>query len=216
MPCLGRELARCGRNRTGIMEAIGPVVRTRRLATSRFAMSDLDVPPCCCADWAAGIARTHAGKLAAIARHEGVTAADALDVVQDAFHIFLQRPNAEALRARPREAEALLATIARNVARNLRRRHHNARPHVAVEETELAMTAPTPIEALENAATAAQLVGCMAGLADVHRHVITLRVLEELSGEQAAAELGLTANHVGVLLHRARKQLERCMLETTS
>jgi RNA polymerase sigma-70 factor (ECF subfamily) len=175
-------------------------------------MSDSDPTACCCADWAAGIARSHAGKLAAIARYEGVNAADALDVVQDAFHIFLQRPDAEALRARPGDAEALLATITRNAARNLRRRHHNARPHVDVDETDLAMTAPTPIEALESATTAAQLVGCMATLGDVHRHVITLRVLEELSGEEAAAELGLTTNHVGVLLHRARKQLEQCML----
>jgi RNA polymerase sigma-70 factor (ECF subfamily) len=173
-------------------------------------MSDSDPTACCCADWAAGIARTHAGKLAAIARREGVNAADALDVVQDAFHVFLQRPDAEALRSRPGDAEALLATITRNAARNLRRRHHNARPHVEIDETHL-VSSPTPIEALENAATAAQLVGCMAGLAEVHRHVITLRVLEELSGEEAAAELGLTANHVGVLLHRARKQLEQCM-----
>ncbi len=180
-------------------------------------MSDpTDPTACCCADWAAGIARTHAGTLAAIARHEGINAADALDIVQDAFHIFLQRPDAEAMRARPGEAERLLATITRNAARNLRRRHHNARPHVDVDETELAVAAPTPIEALENATTAAQLVGCMAGLGEVHRHVITLRVLEELSGEEAATELGLTANHVGVLLHRARKQLEQCMLAAAS
>ena len=180
-------------------------------------MFDPDDPTsCCCADWAAGIARAHAGKLAAIARYEGVNAADALDVVQDAFHTFLSRPDAEELRGRPGEAERLLATITRNAARNLRRRHHNARPHVDIDEAELAGAAPSPIEALESATTAAQLVGCMAGLAEVHRHVITLRVLEELSGEEAAAELGLTANHVGVLLHRARKQLEQCMLATAS
>lgn len=180
-------------------------------------MSDSTEPTaCCCADWAAGIARMHAGRLAAIARREGINAADALDVVQDAFHVFLQRPDAEALRARPGEAEALLATITRNAARNLRRRHHNARPHVDVSETDLVASAPTPVEELENATTAAQLVGCLAGLGEVHRHVITLRVLEELSGEEAAVELGLTANHVGVLLHRARKQLAQCMLANDS
>jgi RNA polymerase sigma-70 factor, ECF subfamily len=42
--------------------------------------------------------------------------------------------------------------------------------------------------------------------------VITLRVLEELSGHEAAEALGISANHVGVLLYRARKELERCML----
>jgi len=35
--------------------------------------------------------------------------------------------------------------------------------------------------------------------------------LDELSGEEAAQTLGLTADHVAVLLHRARKQLEQCM-----
>jgi RNA polymerase sigma-70 factor (ECF subfamily) len=180
-------------------------------------MSDsIDPTSCCCADWAAGMARAHAGKLAAIARREGLGAADALDVVQDAFHIFLQRPDADTLREQPGAAEKLLATITRNAARNLRRRHHLARPHVDVDETDLVAPVPTPIEALESATTAAQLVGCMAGLGEVHRHVITLRVLEELSGEEAAAELGLTANHVGVLLHRARQQLEQCMLEAAS
>jgi RNA polymerase sigma-70 factor (ECF subfamily) len=39
-------------------------------------------------------------------------------------------------------------------------------------------------------------------------------VLEELSGDDAARELGVTPGHVAVLLHRARKQLEACMLES--
>jgi RNA polymerase sigma-70 factor (ECF subfamily) len=51
----------------------------------------------------------------------------------------------------------------------------------------------------------------MAKLGDAHRHVVTLRVLEELSGDEAARELGVTPGHVAVLLHRARKQLEACM-----
>ena len=50
-----------------------------------------------------------------------------------------------------------------------------------------------------------------ADLGDTHRSVVTLRILEELTGDEAASELGLTPNHVGVLLHRARKQLEQCM-----
>jgi RNA polymerase sigma-70 factor (ECF subfamily) len=164
---------------------------------------------CCCADWVAGLARDHAGKLAAIARREGAGAADALDVVQDAFHTLLVR---EDLRARPpEEAVRVLCAIVRNAARNLRRRHRNARPHVDVDAAGLATSSPDPEAALASAVTAAQVVGCMAQLGDVHRHVITLRVLEELSSDEAAAALGVTPNHVAVLLHRARKQLERCM-----
>jgi RNA polymerase sigma-70 factor (ECF subfamily) len=178
-------------------------------ANSQGAMSE--VPRCCCADWVAGLARDHAGRLAAIARREGVLPEDALDVVQDAFHTFLQRPESERLRDKPDEAARLLAAIVRNAARNARRRHHRARPHVEVSELELASETPAADEFLDHAETSAQLAGCMARLGEVHRHVVTLRVLEELSGEQAARALGVTPGHVAVLLHRARKQLESCL-----
>jgi len=162
---------------------------------------------CCCADWVARLARDHAGRLAAVARREGASAIDALDLVQDAFHTLLQRPESETLRDRPDEAARLLAVIVRNAARNARRRHHRARPHVELDEVQLAADAPVP-DPLEHE----RLGRCMAKLGEIHRHVITLRVLEELSGDEAATELGVSANHVAVLLHRARKQLEACML----
>jgi RNA polymerase sigma-70 factor (ECF subfamily) len=169
------------------------------------------MPSCCCADWVAGLARDHAGKLAAIARREGLEPADALDVVQDAFHTLLQRPEVTALREHPDDAARVLAAIVRNAARNARRRHHRARPHVDVGELGLATGEPAPDAALAEAETAAQLAGCMARLGEIHRHVIALRVLEELSGQEAARALGVTPGHVAVLLHRARAQLEACM-----
>jgi RNA polymerase sigma-70 factor (ECF subfamily) len=171
-----------------------------------------ELPACCCGDWIAGLARDHAGRLAAIARREGIGASDALDVVQDAFHTLLGRPDVARLRSDPGGAARLLATIVRNAARNLRRRHHHARPHVDLAASELVAPEPRPDAALEQAITATQLVGCMARLGDVHRQIVTLRVLEEVSGDEAARALGLTTNHVAVLLHRARKELERCML----
>jgi len=163
---------------------------------------------CCCADWIEGLARTHAGRLAAIARREGASAADALDVVQDAFQRMLGRQD---LRGDPDAAARTLAAMVKNGARNLRRRHHNAKPH---DDIELTSDVPSPEDAIDRAETTAQLAGCLAALGDVHRHVVTLRVLEELSGDEAARELGVTPGHVAVLLHRARKQLERCMLAT--
>ena len=159
---------------------------------------------CCCADWIGPLAREHAGRLAAVARSEGASAIDALDLVQDAFHTLLERPEAHALRDKPDEVARLLSAIVRNAARNARRRHHRSKPH---EDIEIAVEAAPP-DPLEQE----RLGRCMAKLGEVHRHVITLRVLEELSGDEAARELGVTANHVGVLLHRARKQLEDCML----
>jgi RNA polymerase sigma-70 factor (ECF subfamily) len=166
----------------------------------------MDSPACCCGDRIARLARDHAGRLAAIARGEGATPADALDLVQDAFQLLLARPDFHAVCERPDEVAPLLATIVRNAARNLRRRHHNARPHVPIDEVELAGD-----ETIGDALEAAQLEGCLAKLGEVHRHVVTLRVLEELSGDEAAEALGVTPGHVAVLLHRARKQLERCM-----
>jgi RNA polymerase sigma-70 factor (ECF subfamily) len=161
---------------------------------------------CCCADWIGGLAREHAGRLAAVARREGASAVDALDLVQDAFHTLLLRPEAEALRDRPDEAARLLAAIVKNAARNARRRHHRARPHESVELA-VDVAPPDPPDPFAHE----RLGRCMAKLGEVHRHVITLRVLEELSGDEAARELGVTANHVAVLLHRARKQLADCM-----
>ncbi|HSK05189.1 MAG TPA: sigma-70 family RNA polymerase sigma factor, partial [Kofleriaceae bacterium] len=99
----------------------------------------------------------------------------------------------------------------RNAARNHRRRHHRARPHVDVERAPVAAGEPPPDAALDRARALAQLGGCLAELGDVHRRVVRLRVLEELSGDEAARELGLSPGHVAVLLYRARKQLERCM-----
>ena len=167
---------------------------------------------CCCGDWISHLARDHAGRLAAIARREGAGAADALDVVQDAFHTLLARPDIAILREKPDDAARVLTVIVRNAARNLRRRHHNSKPHVDSDDVELASRVPDPEQQLEDAVTASQLAGCMAKLGDAHRHVVTLRVLEELSGDEAARELGVTPGHVAVLLHRARKQLEACMI----
>ena len=168
-------------------------------------------PSCCCAEWIGALARDHAAALAAVARREGLAPADALDVVQDAFQTLLGRPEKDSLRERPEDAARLLGTLVRNAARNHRRRHFRARPHVDAETAALADDAPPADARLADADTATQLSGCQAKLGDVHRHVVTLRVLEELSGAEAARELGLTAGHVAVLLHRARQQLADCM-----
>src|SRR4051812_2428196 len=112
-------------------------------------MSDMQAIRCCCGDWIAGLARDHAGSLAAVARREGLGPSDALDVVQDAFHTLLGRPDIATLRARPDDAAPLLAVIVRNAARTLRRRHHHARPHVDIDDAELTAAEPLPDDALE-------------------------------------------------------------------
>ncbi len=47
----------------------------------------------------------------------------------------------------------------------------------------------------------------IAELPDTHRAVLILRDIEDLSTEEAAASLGITANAVKIRLHRARQAL---------
>lgn len=122
----------------------------------------------------------------------------------------LGREDMAELRELPEEAAALLTTIVKNAARNLRRRHHRAAPHRELDDTDL-VDERRADEVVAHAAEVTQLTGCMAGLPEVHRHVVAMRVLEEVSGPDTARALGLTPGHVAVLLHRARKQLELCM-----
>ena len=49
------------------------------------------------------------------------------------------------------------------------------------------------------------------GGADLQQRVVRLRMLEELSGDDVARELGLRADHVATLLYRAKKELFRCV-----
>ncbi|HVV84642.1 MAG TPA: sigma-70 family RNA polymerase sigma factor [Kofleriaceae bacterium] len=170
-------------------------------------------PPCSCSEWIGDLARAHTRRLAAVARHEGLGGDDALDAVQDGFRTLLDRPDAASLRERPDDAARVLTAIVRNAARNLRRRRHRALPHRELDDADL-VDVRRPDEVLVGAATSAQLGGCLAGLPEVHRQVVALRVLEEVSGADAARALGLTPGHVAVLLHRARKQLEACMQAT--
>lgn len=167
-------------------------------------------PPCNCSEWIGDLARAHTRRLAAVARHEGLGGDDALDAVQDGFRTLLARADAAALRDRPDEAAHLLTAIVRNAARNLRRRRHRAAPHRELDDADL-IDERRADDAIAGAATTAQLTGCLAGLPEVHRQVVAMRVLEEVSGAEAARALGVTPGHVAVLLHRARKQLERCM-----
>ena len=58
----------------------------------------------------------------------------------------------------------------------------------------------------ENSASLAALYEAIAKLDEVEKALITL-FLEDLSYEQIADVLGVSASHVGVMLHRAKKKL---------
>lgn len=163
-------------------------------------------------DWVGQLAKTHTDALARHARAQGLSAQDALDAVQEAFHTFLSLPQARSLVDHDEDAQRLLYVIVRNAARNMRRRHFRTAPHEPVDDA-LALDAelPSADELIERAQEHVQLLGCIAKLNQVQRHVVTLRMLDELQSSQIAQELELSPNHVSVLLYRARHELMRCI-----
>jgi len=176
---------------------------------------------CNCADgesaaflgWVGQLVHRHRGELAAVARAEGLTAEDAFDAVQDAFHTFLTLPAAHPLVDAGDESRRLLVTLTRNVARNRRRLHANARRHGG--DTDMLAGLPAAAAGADELIAAAQdqirLRRCVQTLADVQRAVVTLRMLDDVPGEDVAHALGITPGHVAVLLHRAKVNLLGCM-----
>lgn len=148
--------------------------------------------------------------LVRVARREGVSAADAVDVVQDALCTFLTMAAHGGSPTALPELSALLRTIVRNAARNRRRRHDVALPHVAVESAP-APDGPSAEELVARAEEHVRLRACVDQLCDTQRAVVMLRMLEERPGEDVAEALGITRGHVDVLLHRAKSSLRVCM-----
>jgi RNA polymerase sigma-70 factor, ECF subfamily len=163
--------------------------------------------------WVSRLVHDHRGSLARVARAEGLSPEDAFDAVQEAFHNFLTLPQAPNLVDEPDQSRKLLTALTRNVARNRRRLHAVARPHdsdpVALDR--LPAGSASVEEAIEAAEQHLRLAGCLGTLAEVQRSVVTLRMLDEVPGEDVARLLGISAGHVAVLLHRAKASLLQCM-----
>jgi RNA polymerase sigma-70 factor, ECF subfamily len=150
--------------------------------------------------------------LAGVARREGLSAEEAIDCVQDALITFLDLIQSGQLQ-RSADPGPVLVTIVRNAARNQRRRHHRAKPHADVGERELSAGGALQEELLARAEDTVRLRACVAELCEIQRAVVTLRLLEERPGENVAELLGVSANHVAVLLHRAKSALRTCMAD---
>ena len=176
---------------------------------------------CNCADadsaaflgWVGQLVHKHRRELAGVARAEGLTAEEAFDAVQDAFQTFLTLPAAHPLVDAGAESRRLLITLTRNVARNSRRLHAHARPHNG--DPDLIEGLPAAAAGADELIAAAEdrirLHRCVQTLADVQRAVVTLRMLDEVPGDDVAQALGITPGHVAVLLHRAKVNLLSCM-----
>jgi RNA polymerase sigma-70 factor (ECF subfamily) len=165
-------------------------------------------------EWATRLVHRHRGRLYRLARREGLRDEDALDCVQDAFHTFLVLPQARRLVESDEDSIKLLSALARNHARNRRRRHEIARPHDSAEEALARLSAEAqPVdELIARAEDFALMVGCLDHLGKLQRAVVSLRMLDEVAGEDVARMLGLPPAHIAVLLHRAKQNVRSCML----
>jgi len=165
-------------------------------------------------EWVTRLVHTHRGRLYGLARREGLREQDALDCVQDALQTFLLLPQARQLVESNDDSIKLLSVLVRNHARNRRRRHEVARPHDAGDETIALLTAEEPPvdELIAQAQDFALMIGCLDHLGKLQRAVVSLRMLDEVAGEDVAPMLGLPPSHVAVLLHRAKQNLRSCMV----
>lgn len=165
-------------------------------------------------EWVTRLVHTHRGRLYRLARREGLREEDALDCVQDALHTFLLLPQARQLVESNDDSIKLLSVLVRNHARNRRRRHEIARAHDSGDETLTLLTAQAmPVdELIAQAQDFALMIGCIDHLGKLQRAVVSLRMLDEVAGEDVAVMLGLPSSHVAVLLHRAKQHLRSCMV----
>src|SRR5271170_1366825 len=116
--------------------------------------------------WVTLLVHRHRARLARVVRREGVRADDALDCVQEAFLSFLNLPQARLLVGLPNDSARMLIILARNIARNRRRRHDYARPHIVDDEAveQLAGDATPVDEVIAAAEQHAMTLGCLATL----------------------------------------------------
>ena len=163
--------------------------------------------------WVDGLARQHTRDLTGLAAREGLGPDEALDAVQEAFATFLSLPQARGLSRHRDDSFAFLTVIVRNAARNIRKRHHRARPHDALDAASLVDDSPTTDVLIANAERHVAVLGCVQQLGKVQKQVVTLRMLEELTGTEVARQLGLSPAHIAVVLHRAKEALRQCLAE---
>src|SRR6266567_3486728 len=132
--------------------------------------------------------------------------ADAADAVQDTFLVATAK--LRDLRE-PAKLRSWLYAVARN---ECRRRLRAGNALSGLEEAADMPTQTAEIGAATDRAELQQLVrAAIAGLNPRERDVIELSLVHELDGDELAAALGVSRNHVHALLSRARSQLERSL-----
>jgi RNA polymerase sigma-70 factor (ECF subfamily) len=132
--------------------------------------------------------------------------ADAADCFQRTFLAALELSQAQTVRHWPALLRRLATARALDLLRQRRRQAGRLQPLVA--DSAVSPLAAQPGAAAQASELAGQLRLALAELDDRQAQVFCLACLEGCSYEEIAAQLGITVNHVGVLLTRARSSLQ--------
>ena len=135
-----------------------------------------------------------------ILRHD----ADTADCFQNTFLAALELSRRETVRHWPALLKRLATRQALNHLRRRRWEAHRARPLAADGG---AAAGATPEQGARAAELADRLLLALADLEPRQAEVFWLGCLDGWSYQEIADELGITVNHVGVLLSRARAEL---------
>ena len=170
------------------------------------------------------LVRTYGGRMLAVARGLVRHEEDARDVVQAAFLSAFKGLSAF-------NGECQLSTWLHRIVVNaalMRLRTRRRKPEESIEAmlptyledghhtqdfTEWALQADRLLEQKETRAT---VRAAIAMLPESHRTVLMLRDIQEMTTEEVALQLGITANAVKIRLHRARQALGTLLRSQTS
>jgi RNA polymerase sigma factor (sigma-70 family) len=135
--------------------------------------------------------------------------AEAADCFQDVFAEVLERASPDAVR----DWAAFLRWLAvrRALSRLRQRRKEASRRAVSVDVAVLATIARNPAEEAEWNELVERVRQAAARLPGQQGEAFWLRCVEQMDYAAIGAHLGVNANTVGVLVHRARQQLSRSL-----
>jgi RNA polymerase sigma-70 factor, ECF subfamily len=150
----------------------------------------------------------HRSLLERAARRAGFRGADAEELVQAVWATFLEVvPRFEGRS----QVRTFLFGILRREAAEARRERGRAAP---TEPSTLDRTIDVRADAhdaLAEAKLGQAVRGCVSQLPSTERRAVELKLLAERDTASVGRELGVTANYLGVLLHRARAHLRLCL-----
>ena len=159
-------------------------------------------------DWISGLVEQHARMVFATAYRILGRANEAEDVLQDVFLKVLGLGNGRVPDA-IRDWGAYLRTMASRAAINRLHQRRKWRGDTTGPRTGPVAESEDPSGQEHRAIILEQAIARLPGR---EAEVFSLRYIEDLSYERIAAQMNLSINQVGVILHRARKRLRKILL----